>query len=44
MHVAANVQMLTSKPEQLTSQNITSAATTANSLLSSTALNEARIL
>ncbi|XP_039550562.1 adhesion G-protein coupled receptor G7-like [Pimephales promelas] len=40
MHVAANVQMLTSKPEQLTSQNITSAAMTANSLLSSTALNE----
>ncbi|KAK7127064.1 hypothetical protein R3I94_018296 [Phoxinus phoxinus] len=40
MHVASSVQMLTSKPEQLTSQNITSAATIANSLLSSTVLNE----
>ncbi|XDV22108.1 hypothetical protein PO909_027070 [Leuciscus waleckii] len=40
MHVASSVQMLTSNPEQLTSQNITSAATIANSLLSSTVLNE----
>ncbi|XP_048023750.1 adhesion G-protein coupled receptor G7-like isoform X1 [Megalobrama amblycephala] len=40
MYVASSVQILTSKPEQLTSQNITSAAMIANSLLSSAVLNE----
>ncbi|KAL1251093.1 hypothetical protein QQF64_018889 [Cirrhinus molitorella] len=40
MFVASSVQMLTSKPEQLTSQNITSAATIVNNLLSATMLNE----
>ncbi|KAL1251100.1 hypothetical protein QQF64_018896 [Cirrhinus molitorella] len=40
MFVASSVQMLTSKPEQLTSQNITSAATVVNNLLSATMLNE----
>ncbi|KAI2650285.1 Adhesion G-protein coupled receptor G7 [Labeo rohita] len=40
IYVASSVQMLTSKPEQLTSQNITSAATIINNLLSATMLNE----
>ncbi|XP_016383506.1 integumentary mucin C.1-like [Sinocyclocheilus rhinocerous] len=40
MYVASSVQILTSKPEQLTSQNITSAATAVNNLLSASMLNE----
>ncbi|XP_051550753.1 adhesion G-protein coupled receptor G7-like [Myxocyprinus asiaticus] len=38
--IACNLQMLTSKPEQLTSQNITSAAKIVCELLCSTVLNE----
>ncbi|XP_043078220.1 adhesion G-protein coupled receptor G7-like isoform X2 [Puntigrus tetrazona] len=40
MDVASSVQMLTSKAEQLTSYNITSAATIITNLLSATVLNE----
>ncbi|XP_058617183.1 adhesion G-protein coupled receptor G7-like [Onychostoma macrolepis] len=40
IYVAYSVQMLTSKPKQLTSHNITSAATTVTNLLSATMLNE----
>uniref|UniRef100_A0A8C1CGT0 Adhesion G protein-coupled receptor G7, tandem duplicate 2 n=1 Tax=Cyprinus carpio carpio TaxID=630221 RepID=A0A8C1CGT0_CYPCA len=40
MYVASSVQILTSKPEQLTSQNITSAAVIVNNLLSASMLNK----
>ncbi|XP_016113460.1 adhesion G-protein coupled receptor G7-like isoform X1 [Sinocyclocheilus grahami] len=40
MYVASSVQILMSKPEQLTSQNITSAATIVSNLLSASMLNE----
>ncbi|XP_043078218.1 adhesion G-protein coupled receptor G7-like [Puntigrus tetrazona] len=40
INIASSVQMIASKPEQLTSQNITSAATIITNLLSGTMVNE----